>query len=57
MGNVKNDQKMPNGEVAGRDLVDKGCKTGVTDTYGAGGDDLSRGYTGGEKIGKDTKSN
>lgn len=48
---------MPNGEVSGKDLPDKGFKTGVTDTYGVGGDDLNRGYTGGDKIVKDTKSN
>ncbi len=57
MANDTNDQKLPNGEVAGRDLQDKGCKTGVTDTYGTSSSDLARGFTGGEKITSDTKSN
>jgi hypothetical protein len=56
MAGPKNDQKRPNGECFGRDLPDKGCKTNVSDTYGVGDGDLCRGFTGGEKIGKDTKS-
>lgn len=54
--NEKNDQKLPNGKVAGRDLPDKGSRTGVTDTYGTSDGDLGRGYSGGESIVKDTKS-
>lgn len=57
MKNQKNDQRLPNGEVAGRDLPDVGTQShGISDTYGASDGDLSRGYSGGEQIGKDTKS-
>lgn len=51
-----NDQKLPDGTCHGRDLPDKGARTGVSDTYGAGMSDMNRGHMGAEKIGADTKS-
>lgn len=56
MANEKNDQRFPNGVVAGQDLPDKGNRTGLSDSYGVGSSDMNRGFTGGEKIGADTKS-
>lgn len=53
---MMNDQILPNGECAGRDLPDRGTGTGVTDTYGAGGGALDRGFTDRSSIKGDTRS-
>jgi len=49
------DSMMPSKECAGRDLADKGTRTGVTDTYGAGSG-LDTGIVGKTSISGDTKS-
>jgi hypothetical protein len=54
-GKMEN-QKRPDGTCHGRDLPDQGIKTGVSDTYGVSSKDLAQGYSGGQGIGKDTKS-
>jgi hypothetical protein len=51
-----NDQNLPNGECAGRDLPDRGMMTGVTETYGADKGALNRGFTDRASITGDTKS-
>ena len=50
------DSRLPTGKVAGRDLVDAGNRTGVTDTYGAEGA-FDSGINGRQSITGDTKSN
>lgn len=49
------DSCMPTKEPAGRDLADKGTRTGVSDTYGAGSG-LESGIVGRTSIAGDTKS-
>lgn len=53
---MMNDQRLPNGECAGRDLPDRGTGTGVTDSYGAGNGALDRGFTDRSSISSHTKS-
>lgn len=50
------DKRIPDGECAGKEMPDRGCMTGVTETYGTGKKDLQRGYSGGTGIGADTRS-
>ena len=55
MSGPMNNQKMPSGECHGRDLPDRGNRTGVTNDYGAGGA-MDTGHMGAERMGSATKS-